>query len=291
MLMRHRLSYAALGGCLAVVLWGNSALGQTGEPKSKAVAPQPKTEQSQPVKQLPPPLPKQKPQAKNYKGLCDQPQSPKESDLCQQWRMAEAAEKQAKWTVRLFWVTVIEIFALIATITVAAWAAIAATHAAKAAREAIEPSKRQAEISEKIFSATYRPWVGVTATSGLALVIGPMPRVGVTIRNTGLIPAMRVRANFLGGFSYETPDAPESVLGSAFSSVLMPNTNYHYFPFSKGITITKQQLSDIASGKQKLWIVGCVEYSDALENRYRTIMRMEFINGYWEACQDGNEAN
>ena len=148
MFSRDRVCQFAVRGWLitgVLCLVALPALGQSDNPESSAPSKEATTEQGQPTVEppaaaapAPVKVPKQKAASPEQKALCDSPQTPKENDLCQQWRMAEAAEKQAKWTEFQFKATLAEIVALILTVIFTACAAIAAVIAARAAQSTVD---------------------------------------------------------------------------------------------------------------------------------------------------------
>ena len=142
MFSRDRVCQFAVRGWLitgVLCLVALPALGQSDNPESSAPSKEATTEQGQPTVEppaaaapAPVKVPKQKAASPEQKALCDSPQTPKENDLCQQWRMAEAAEKQAKWTEFQFKATLAEIVALILTTRSASRLGV---HAPQAARD------------------------------------------------------------------------------------------------------------------------------------------------------------
>lgn len=80
---------------------------------------------------------------REYKALCESPQSTEDADLCQQWRMANATDEAVRIAERQFIATVIEIGALVLTIALTAVASIAAVIAAKAANRTADLMKDQ----------------------------------------------------------------------------------------------------------------------------------------------------
>ena len=68
-----------------------------------------------------------------YNPPCARGEDNRGSDLCAQWKAADAADRSASWTERTFWLglvgTVIGAFTLFAAIAAAAYARLAAIHA------------------------------------------------------------------------------------------------------------------------------------------------------------------
>ncbi|MDB5678198.1 MAG: hypothetical protein JWM94_1200 [Sphingomonas bacterium] len=77
-----------------------------------------------------------------YREPCTQPKGREESDLCAQWKAARAAESSALWTERGFWVGLVSIMGLGATIILTLRATEAAQRSALAAEKAIEGADR-----------------------------------------------------------------------------------------------------------------------------------------------------
>jgi hypothetical protein len=114
------------------------------------------------------------------------------SDLCAQWKAADAAAESAAWTGRMFWVS------LFATL-VGAGTLLAAFMAARYAKRAAEASQNSADIAKDAFIASERAWLKVdlhaesdltySSTGGLHLM------VYLTIKNIGRTPALNVHTN------------------------------------------------------------------------------------------------
>lgn len=83
---------------------------------------------------------------------CDQPQSETESNLCAQWRAAQAAEKSAEWTVYGFWAT-------LAGMALLTWQIVLTRKAVKDTSEATAAMRKANEIAY----VTQRPWIEIKA--------------------------------------------------------------------------------------------------------------------------------
>ena len=77
-----------------------------------------------------------------YREPCKEPKGHDESDLCAQWKAARAAETNTLWTARAFWVGLVSIVGLGATIVLTLRATNAAQRSALAAEKAVEGSDR-----------------------------------------------------------------------------------------------------------------------------------------------------
>ena len=136
---------AALRGCLiaGITLWAGLASGQGSEPESK-----PPNQEAQPAKPEPTPAPfilgaeAEVPQSEAYQYDCDNPKDGDDSDLCAQWKAANAAKKAADWTKRQFFISAVETCLLVLTLGFSIFATIASWMATKAAIKAYKLSER-----------------------------------------------------------------------------------------------------------------------------------------------------
>ncbi|MNK31863.1 hypothetical protein D3C87_503070 [compost metagenome] len=126
----------------------------------------------------------------------DQPCLPgydlRSSDLCAQWKAADAASESAAWTARNFWLSLLGTVVGAGTLLAAFMAAIYAKHAAKEAR-------RSADIAKDAFIASERAWLTVDLHAGSDLTFHPTGGcslfVYLTIKNIGRTPALNVHTS------------------------------------------------------------------------------------------------
>jgi hypothetical protein len=133
----NRRNKLALRGCLiAGLLVAPAALGQPQQQVGASNAEQAAAKESEPG--FPAFGQREHGNTKTYRTICKAPYSKEYADLCQQWRVAETAEKQliATWVSNA---------ALIITLIFTAVATIAASRAAKAAEKAVEVTERTAK--------------------------------------------------------------------------------------------------------------------------------------------------
>jgi len=183
---RYRRSYLAAGRWLVVaILLATPALGQTDEPKGSGVEGEAATQESEAQTPAAAPTKKKRKSARYYEALCKSATDPKDRDLCQQWRMAEAAKKQAKWTQRQFWATVAEIGALALTVLFTGWAAIAAGRAAKAANKSVA-------LTEDTAKRELRAYFLYDLAEILDFGPGLRPSIRLIFKNYGQTPASEV---------------------------------------------------------------------------------------------------
>ncbi|MGR3715176.1 MAG: hypothetical protein ACU0B1_00345 [Thermohalobaculum sp.] len=108
----------------------------------------------------------------NYQTPCDAPKTDDDADLCQQWRMAEAAEETADWAFGQIIATGVEAVLLAFAIGVAFWAGSWARRAAIAGQKMVDQARRATKAAEEsllhtkeAFANERRPWISVDAAA------------------------------------------------------------------------------------------------------------------------------
>ena len=143
---RHRLPYAALGGCLGVVLGIGIALGQSlnqGDVKGKETpAPTEQRQEAPSAPSVPPAIPAETGSESLYSPDCDSPKSLDEADLCEQRRMADAAYETVEWVRKQYRATIGEIIALVIAIFVATLAVAVAFRANRISKQSAQRQLR-----------------------------------------------------------------------------------------------------------------------------------------------------
>ena len=259
---RHRLPYAALGGCLGVVLGIGIALGQSlnqGDVKGKETpAPTEQRQEAPSAPSVPPAIPAETGSESLYSPDCDSPKSLDEADLCEQRRMADAAYETVEWVRKQYRATIGEISALVVTIFVAGLAVGAAFRANRIARDSAEHQLRAyVMISDPI-------WTYPTDDSNFA--------VSLVWENTGQTPARRCMARASRGvFKDGLPDAfdyPDkaSETKTETSSIGTSKTQKLTVGFDR---------SDVEAtlrGEKSLFVWSWIEYDDMFigTSRHRT---------------------
>lgn len=278
--------FNALRGCLiaAICLWAIPTLGQTQEPKTKTETPTPEAQQAKPAKPPPAPPPKQEQKQPTPKkqALCDEAKAGPESDLCQQWRMAQAADKQVHWTRRLYFLTFWEIGALVLTLLATAAAAIAAVIAARAARDAVKIASNTAKhqlrayVAQEVIIWTILEHPETKVLTGYNLTI--------RWKNCGSTPARRCRTRFnIGFFKNGIPkdfDYPDNPTGGGIpvteKTHMAPNGT---LANTVGCTVAQTQAAQ--RGEIKIFAWGWIEYDDIFERtpRRRTEVCFQAVIG------------
>lgn len=114
------------------------------------------------------------------------------SDLCAQWKSADAASEGARWTARTFWLSVIGTLFGAGTL-------IAAFMAARYAKHAAQEARRSADIAKDAMVASERAWLVVEpfAESDITADIGGGAHlfVALAIKNIGRTPALNAHTS------------------------------------------------------------------------------------------------
>jgi hypothetical protein len=268
---RHWLYVLALGGCLVA---SGTALSQDGDAQS---APPPTTTEQPQAKPAPTPTPPVGQQiAPQEKGLCDTAEQ-RWTDLCQQSRMATAAERQVNWTKWSVIATSIAIF-------FTAWAALAASKAAAAADRAVEISadtaKRQLRAYVAIRNATHKK-------------IGADNLIDIALSNGGQTAAYNVAFSCARGFFDEVhngivADPSDGPMESKLSAIISPGE-------FTSIAIDAPELGTHApflNGRVAYFIWGNVSYKDIFSEtrkfKFRLILRKGSVSSF-ATCDEGND--
>ncbi len=185
---------------------------------------------------------------------CQNPEQSNYADLCQQWRMANAAEDQRDWTRRGFKLLLGEALVLVLTL-------IAAGSAAFFARGIIHVTRDSAQIES-------RAYVGLNGWNK-RLVSGEIWEVSARLRNNGATPTKGlVLAIQLDPRPWDftlRPDwGPPKPMGDdgSYSEV---DIGPHDEDRTEWVRISDGELTAIRQERQRLFIWGRVEYYDAFE--------------------------
>lgn len=141
--------------------------------------------------------------SRSIEQVCQQgADDPVYADLCQQWRMANAAERQVRWTV-------IEVVGLLLVLGASVVSARAAIRAATASEDSAKAAIHTADTERKALAAQYRPWLSRHETA-IPTFLAPEDRPSFTLRlvwrNTGHSAALNVGT--YARFALIDPDTP-----------------------------------------------------------------------------------
>ena len=193
------MHHVAFRGCIAIA-FGIAALGPIKGQTNNAAPVQKPQQHQQEAKPAVPPIaekPKTIPEPNNYEPGCSAPKNREDDDLCQQRRMAKAAEEAAWWAK---WQTKIGAAGFIAvalSLIFTGWAAFAAARSANAA--------------EKTVVIENRPWIRIDTPqfiTGLSINNrGAQAQFMVPIENVGRGPAQKLWVE-IGEIDFATSDPP-----------------------------------------------------------------------------------
>lgn len=285
----NRLHNIAVRGCVILValfLCPGPALTQ--EPP--AAQPDQKKEQPQAKPQTPGPA-----ETRPVKRVdCRAPKETADEDLCEQRRMAEAAEYLSRLTWWQVWIGAGALCGLIVTLWLTRRSVQAATKAADAANLTVA-------VMEKTATRELRAYIDVSPVSMSGPHINQIFRANIRATNRGQTPARDVVCVFgvcVRDFPLKEPleniDAVKSITKPS-RSVLGGNGGYSdYYPQTWG-PITETELNALMSGKKAIWVFGRVTYRDVFGGEQWTEYRFmtggdRGINGIWTA-EEGNNAS
>lgn len=214
-----------------------------------------------------------------YYKPCAQEQDNRESDLCAQWKAADAARESADWTRRAFWTalggTVIAFLTLCAAVAAAWFAREAALHTERSA-DAAEDTLEEAKVTTRIelrarLSVLPR---GINPMGDLKEGIGH-----VALKNIGKVPAQEVTLHVFMKFGVgEESDFSIPPDSHRVERTLQPDTQMiegskQQFPIDQFITDTS---------KKYVFVWGVSYYDDGYGNRRKT----QFCHRYHAAKSD-----
>jgi hypothetical protein len=176
----------------------------------------------------------------------------RQSDLCAQWRAADAATEVASWIPYQFRISLVEIFALSLSLIFSALALIWSVRSFNAFRNA---ERAHLEFEEM--------QAGNIKDEGQEAVIA------FSVTNTG-----RSAGTVLGGYvqphvseaypkEWPRPTEPRSVA----RAYIREGKSHRY---GERLSISKQDFSDVLSNKKKLFVDMSIRYEDAFRNKHES---------------------
>lgn len=192
----------------------------------------------------------------DYQAECNKPQGPTEADLCQQWRMANAAEKQVDLIAKQYRLQILEVWFLFSTLGLSITAIFLSLFVAMRQLRAyvvIVPGERD-------------------SPSGTAQDINtnsPM-QLWPILKNVGQTPAYNLTCKSIcallplplpEGFDFPLPNKPPEN-----ATTLGPQQSRISFSQLDRI-LTQEELAEIrglaAPGRRRIYCYGIVQYTDA----------------------------
>lgn len=217
------------------------------------------------------------------KDPCESAQSREDRDLCQQWRMAQAAESQAGWTEAQFWITLAEVIGLLLVVIYTAKTARDAGRNAAAAEAIVKVSQETAERQ-------LRAYVHVESIALEYIKESREWMVIATIKNHGLTPAKRCRIRI--GVNYGTAQidmrfcASRAIASRPLGSIPPSGRTDH------SMTVVENNAWDsFVKGRMEMYAWGRIEYEDVSGKARATWFRMKKAYGpikSFSLCSYGN---
>jgi len=275
MLKRNWLYIAAVGGCLAALLGPCKAQNDDAPPTAKAEQRQESANRGLPL------LPQKSDEvagAGYYERGCETPKQREDDDLCQQIRMADAAERAVFWAKLQTGLGAAGFVAVVVSLAFTGWAAYAAGRAAKAAEASIHLTQDNARKELRAYL--------VPKNCTLRYEHG-QPIATVTVTNSGQTPAEGVK---MAGAIYiiERPTTFAIVTWDEnVSKGIVGRDRDIRLEARKKKPITSTEVEGLENGTHTLVVAGDLEYTDIFGNNW--VKNFEFATGglYGPAIKDG----
>lgn len=218
-----------------------------------------------------------------YTDPCNKGEDNRNSDLCAQWKAADAAQESAKWTRRSFWIglagTGIGGLTLFAAIAAAFYARDAAKHAGAAVTQAENATKAAndtVDVTRDIGARQLRAYLTVRAYT--VVVNNAHVEVKIVGQNTGQTPALNVTTwtvvalqlppfdeDWLNEPRYPTSKSDIGSGGDLAMDVYGPNNP------------TENLIARLRSGVIGCWVYGWVWYEDIFGEKHETMFRFVLL--------------
>jgi len=254
MFNRHWMRVVAFIGCLTCILSTDShLLAQQPQTPNENTAQQDQTQTAQPA-----------PEKKyfgpdNYETECAKRQESSEADLCQQWRMANAAERQVEIIRDQLSLQKWEVGLLIGTLIASSIA-----------------------VFVTLFVAIRQLRAYVTASPTILYGLNGKEKIQIhlAVKNCGHTPARTI--NFR--YSIFLLNVEDMKPGPPIALASTINNNYSLFPqddmtvwFTSEVMVTDEDRDEIKKGKKRLYVFGIVNYRDVF--KWRRITRISASAG------------
>ena len=231
--------------------------------------------------------------AQAYDPGCPYPKNREDADLCEQRRMAKAAEDAAAVAESQFWWNVAQAFATVFAAFATAFAALAAGAAARSANRTVKVMERAAETDLRAYVSLGNPRL---------VDVGPdkKPTAEFIMVNSGRTPAQNVRlalAYYLGK-EFKTAAAPNPlVLDGASKAFIGSNQRV---PSRVGLDglLSENQFQAIKENRAQVFVYGTITYDDPFRAGRTTGFRLAYNSKniarqdpVLHVCDDGNHAD
>lgn len=220
--------------------------------------------------------------AKAYDPGCPYPKGHDDADLCEQRRMAKAAEESVAIANSQLWLTVLNLLLLLAATSAAVAAAKYAKQAADAGRRGVAEAAQTNMLVARTAALEVRAYLSVLP-GGINELIGSRQAMGhVEVKNVGRLPAREVwihvrmriggrddqKPTLRGGRDhFEVPDDPYSSDPLEFSvdRAILPGTMIRQGAAERDAVSVRELL---AHKNMYVYVWGVVHYSDGTQRRF-----------------------
>jgi hypothetical protein len=281
MTFRYWLLIAAIGGCVIGTPLGKGSAQDNASPAAQ----QPQKQESGAQPAAPnQDKPEQAAEPDHYKVKCDRPKDHDAADLCEQRRMAKAAEDAVWWAEFQTKLGIAGFVSVLCSLVFTGWAAFAAGEAAKAAKASTEISREALISTERAFAFMER----INSTPVQANFIDSYTvsewHLQPQWRNTGKTATVRA-VNCINVWNGPSgiADGPEAEAftypdyGSAEAIMLAPGAEMHGLL----IKIPVDQLREVRAETRRIFVWGWIEYDDVFaetaRHRSQFCMKLEVI--------------
>lgn len=290
------LYYLAFGLSLALTFSASAQDGKNGEQhpgqrqaEAKQTPADPPAAPAAPAVTADKPQPQRNPET--YGDPCKNPKYGSESDLCQQWRMAEAAEETADWTYGQMLATGIEAILLAIAIGVASWAGFWAKRAAIATAETAQIASDTAERQLRAYIHIKNPTITINEDKSV--------EVNIPAHNAGQTPAHQMIWNVRAKIAARRPDpkiknnipSPDGETGVDLAGGGGAN-----HPQTTTVPDIEKLQEAIAKDETGYFIYGTIKYRDIFDKGHVTKFLLVY-SGPWKGvhdlliCKTGNAAD
>lgn len=200
-----------------------------------------------------------------FEAECANGDDKKDSELCAQWKAADAAAESARLTYWSTWIGGIS----------GSLVLIALGLAYQANRIARDTAKRQ-----------LRAYVGLRSPKIEGTAVGQHPKVSLEFQNAGQSPALQLTIQIaLGVDHFPQPQRAHDALPAEAKSVavVLPGSSAKHSLESTGPALTKVEIDAIRGGTAAIYCFGVVKYCDIFGTPHQTDFRLMMggdVGGY-----------
>jgi len=161
-------------------------------------------------------------------------------------------------------------------------------------RRANDAAEDANAATREVLTITDRPWFGIDVVRIKPLEAGKPIVSLVVLRNSGRTPAFRVRGGTVFRWTKKgdpAPKIPDLLDRYSHCATVMPGVALYFHPFEGTPPLSKVDIEQVNAGDIGIWIVGHIEYFDAIGSRHETHLHLQYhptTNSFGPSI-DGNE--